>query len=55
MTGDTITLTEEQQDGTAPAPEAIASTEAPASEETVATIAVADEPVATDTRDAFQH
>jgi small subunit ribosomal protein S1 len=45
MTGDTITLTEEQQDGTAPAPEAIASSEAPASEETVATIAVADEPV----------
>ncbi len=48
MTGDTITLTEEQQDGTAPAPEAIASTQAPASEETVATIAVADEPVATE-------
>jgi len=48
-TGDTITLTEEQQDGTAPATEAIASREAPASEETVATIAVADEPVATET------
>ncbi|MEO5966367.1 MAG: 30S ribosomal protein S1, partial [Candidatus Limnocylindrales bacterium] len=38
-----------QQDGTAPAPEAIASSEAPASEETVATIAVADEPVAPET------
>ncbi len=49
MTGDTITLTEVQQDGTAPAPEAIASSEAPASEETVATIAVADEPVAPET------
>ncbi|HEY3336634.1 MAG TPA: 30S ribosomal protein S1 [Candidatus Limnocylindrales bacterium] len=42
-------MTEEQQDGTAPAPEAIASSEAPASEETVAAIAVADEPVATET------
>jgi small subunit ribosomal protein S1 len=42
-------LTEEQQDGTAPAPEAVASSEAPASEQTVAAVAVADEPVATET------
>ena len=51
MTGDTITLTEDQQDGSAPATEAIASSEAPASEQTVATIAVADEPVAPETSD----
>ena len=43
--GDWITLTEEQQGGTAPEPEAVASVETPASEETVAAIAVADEPV----------
>ena len=47
--GDWITLTEEQQGGTAPAPEAVASSEAPAFEETVAAIAVADEPVAPET------
>ena len=41
-------MTEEQQDGSAPAPEAIASSEAPASAQTVAAIAVADEPVATE-------
>ena len=41
-------MTEDQQDGTAPAPEAIASSEAPASAQTVAAIAVADEPVATE-------
>jgi small subunit ribosomal protein S1 len=41
-------LTEEQQDGSAPAPEAIASSEAPASAQTVSAIAVADEPVATE-------
>jgi small subunit ribosomal protein S1 len=42
-------LTEEQQGGTAPAPEATASSETPASEETVAAIAVADEPAAPET------
>jgi small subunit ribosomal protein S1 len=42
-------LTEEQQGGTAPEPEAIASEETPASEETVAAIAVADEPAAPET------
>ena len=47
--GDRITLTEEQQGGTAPEPEAIASSETPASEETVAAIVVADEPVAPET------
>jgi len=47
--GDRITLTEEQQGGTAPAPEAIASSDTPASEETVAAIAVADEPAAPET------
>jgi small subunit ribosomal protein S1 len=41
-------LTEEQQDGTAPAPEADASSDTPASEETVAAVAVADEPVASE-------
>jgi small subunit ribosomal protein S1 len=41
-------LTEEQQDGSAPAPEAIASSEVPASAQTVAAVAVADEPVATE-------
>ncbi len=39
-------MTEEQQGGTAPAQEAVASGETPASEETVAAIAAADEPVA---------
>jgi small subunit ribosomal protein S1 len=53
MTGDTITLTEDQQDGTAPAPEAVASDEAPASEQTVATIAVADEPVTPEPSDTI--
>ena len=47
--GDRITLTDEQQGGTAPAPEAVASSDAPASEETVAAIAVADEPAAPET------
>jgi small subunit ribosomal protein S1 len=42
-------LTDEQQGGTAPAPEAVASSEAPASEETVAAIAVADEPATPET------
>ena len=42
-------MTEEQQGGTAPAPEAVASSDAPASEETVAAIAVADEPAAPET------
>jgi len=42
-------LTDEQQGGTAPAPEAAASVDAPASEETVATIAVADEPAIPET------
>ncbi len=37
-------MTDEQQGGTAPAPEAIASDDAPASEQTAAAIAVADEP-----------
>jgi small subunit ribosomal protein S1 len=44
-------LTEEQQGGPAPAPEAVASSDAPASEETVAAIAVADEPAAPETSD----
>ena len=43
-------MTDEQQGGTAPAPEATASSETPASEETVAAIAVADEPAAPETR-----
>ncbi len=47
--GDRITLTDEQQGGTAPAPEAAASVDAPASEETVAAIAVADEPAIPET------
>ena len=47
--GDRITLIEEQQGGTAPAPEAVASSETPVSEETVATIAVADEPATPET------
>jgi small subunit ribosomal protein S1 len=38
-------LTDEQQGGTAPAPEATASRETPVFEQTVATTAVADEPV----------
>ncbi len=42
-------MTEEQQDGTAPAPEAVASSDEQASVETVAAIAVADEPVAPET------
>ncbi|MDQ1323768.1 MAG: ribosomal protein [Chloroflexota bacterium] len=42
-------MTEEQQGGTAPEPEAIASEETPASEETVAAIDVADEPAAPET------
>jgi small subunit ribosomal protein S1 len=42
-------LTDEDQGGTAPAPEAIASAEAPASEKTVAAVAVADEPVTIET------
>ena len=42
-------MTEEQQGGTAPEPEAIASEETPASEETVAAIVVADEPAAPET------
>ncbi|HET7026830.1 MAG TPA: 30S ribosomal protein S1 [Candidatus Limnocylindrales bacterium] len=37
-------MTEEQMGGTAPAAEATASTDSPASDETVATVAVADEP-----------
>ncbi len=37
-------MTEEEQGGTAPAPEATASADAPASEQTAAAIAVADEP-----------
>ncbi len=41
-------MTEEQQGGTAPEPEAVASVESPAPEETVAT-AVADEPAMTET------
>ena len=41
-------MTDEQQGGTAPAPEAIASSETPASAQTVAAIAVADEPAATE-------
>ena len=47
--GDRITLTDEQQGGTAPAPEATASGDAPATEQTVAAIAVADEPAAPET------
>ncbi len=43
-------MTEEQQGGTAPALEAVASTDTPASEETVAAIAVADEPATSETR-----
>ena len=42
-------MTDEQQGGTAPAPEAAASVDVPASEETVATIAVADEPAIPET------
>ncbi len=42
-------MTDEQQGGTAPAPEAAASVDAPASEETVAAIAVADEPAIPET------
>ena len=42
-------MTDEQQGGTAPAPEATASSDAPASEQTVAAIAVADEPAAPET------
>ncbi len=42
-------MTEEQQGGTAPALEAAVSSEVPASEETVATIAVADEPATSET------
>ena len=42
-------MTDEQQGGTAPAPEAAASVDAPASEETVATIDVADEPAIPET------
>jgi small subunit ribosomal protein S1 len=41
-------LTDQQQGGTAPAPEATASADPPASEETVAAIAVVDEPAAPD-------
>ena len=41
-------MTEEQQGGTAPEPEAVASVETPVPEETVAT-AVADEPAITET------
>jgi small subunit ribosomal protein S1 len=39
-------LTDDQQGGTAPAPEAIASSETPASQQTAAATAVADEPAA---------
>ncbi len=46
--GDWITLTEEQQGGTVPETEAVASAETPAPEETVAT-EVADEPAITET------
>ncbi len=46
--GDWITLIEEQQGGTAPEPEAVASVETPAPEETVATPVVADEPADTE-------
>ena len=42
-------MTDEQQGGTAPAPEATASSDTPASEQTVAAIAVADEPAAPET------
>ena len=42
-------MTDEQQGGTAPAPEAVASSETPAPEETVATAVVADEPAITET------
>ena len=42
-------MTDEQQGGTAPAPEAITSSDTPGSEETVAAIAVADEPAASET------
>jgi small subunit ribosomal protein S1 len=41
-------LTEEQMGGTAPEPEASASTDSPASENTGAAVAVADEPATTD-------
>ncbi len=41
-------MTEEQQGGTAPAPEAIANGTTPASEDSVAAVAVADEPAAPD-------
>ncbi|MGZ5332141.1 MAG: 30S ribosomal protein S1, partial [Solirubrobacterales bacterium] len=41
-------MTDEQQGGTAPAPEAVASSDTPASEETVAATAVADEPAPTE-------
>ena len=42
-------MTDEEQGGTAPAPEATASSETPATEQTVAAIAVADEPAAPET------
>ena len=42
-------MTDDQQGGTAPAQEATASGDAPAAEQTVAAIAVADEPAATET------
>ena len=42
-------MTDEEQGGTAPAPEATASQDAPATEQTVAAIAVADEPAAPET------
>ncbi len=42
-------MTDEQQGGTAPAPEATASQDAPANEQTVAAVAVADEPAAPET------
>jgi small subunit ribosomal protein S1 len=47
-------LTDDLQGGTAPAPEAIASSGTPASEETVAAIAVADEPAAPEAPDAAE-
>jgi hypothetical protein len=42
-------LTDEQQGGIAPTPEADASSEVPAPEETVATETIADEPAITET------
>ena len=47
-------MTDDLQGGTAPAPEAIASSGTPASEETVAAIAVADEPAAPEAPDAAE-